>query len=63
MTTAPSLDPATLLATLKALVSDRTTTDQASDGPPERVIAQADLDHLADREEARDERARWGGAA
>jgi hypothetical protein len=48
------------LATLLAHASDRTSAEPASDGPPERVIGQADLDWLADREEARETRWREG---
>jgi len=61
---AAGLTAAQLLEVLRARV-DQTEVrgDESSDGPAEQVVADADLEWFADREEQRDERAFWGGAA
>jgi hypothetical protein len=44
------------LAVIAAMVSGRTSGDEASDGPGEPVIAAADLEAIADEECDREER-------
>lgn len=63
--TAPitNLTPAESLAVCQRLLTGSTAGDEASDGPGERCIAASDLLDMADQEEARCERAMWGGAA
>jgi hypothetical protein len=48
---------------IRAMVTSRADADEASDGPPEPCVADADQEWLSNLAEAASERAFWGGAA